>query len=366
MARIGAGISPGWVAKQAGLDDVRYAELESASGPRNRSTLSDLVSIGQQLGLDSVRVAYVNEIGQYMKIALSKDGRSIPHVDSLDADAATLKKREYFVSPHAVLAFVAQAGFRSILSSTELIDKQIVELWTAAVFSISLGQGHDYYVRLVNNDPPDAEVLAIKTENGDLSMVRAEITRHGPHSTSLFDVIAKKLGKKYQQGTAIVVLVERSESLQVAELHRFIRENNRHGQRIVIIGGGERASTFKVVPSDRIFSPLPGYTAWKEYDVGVADAGRGHQGYEGLVFEPPALAARGESRAAFDRRCITPNIVAPRSKMHRYAPSSRLVGRAPHRSRCDTDFHHGLLEAFRAFPVFVKSMKLCRTPGDHG
>ncbi len=61
-----------------------------------------------------------------------------------------------------------------------------------------------------------------------------------------------------------------------------------------------------------------------------------------------ALAARGESRAAFDRRCITPNIVAPRSKMHRYAPSSRLVGRAPHRSRCDTDFHHGLLAPQRA------------------
>ncbi len=55
------------------------------------------------------------------------------------------------------------------------------------------------------------------------------------------------------------------------------------------------------------------------------------------------LAARGGSRAAFDRRCIAPNIVAPQSKMARYTPSSRLVGRAPRRSRCYTDFHHGLL-----------------------
>ena len=31
--------------------------------------------------------------------------------------------------------------------------------------------------------------------------------------------------------------------------------------------------------------------------------------------------------------------------MARYAPSSRLVGRAPDRSRCERDFHHGLLES---------------------
>ena len=54
--------------------------------------------------------------------------------------------------------------------------------------------------------------------------------------------------------------------------------------------------------------------------------------------------ARGENPTAFERPCITSNIVALRSNMHRYAPSSRLVGRAPDRSRCERDFHHGLLE----------------------
>ena len=56
-----------------------------------------------------------------------------------------------------------------------------------------------------------------------------------------------------------------------------------------------------------------------------------------------SLAARGESPTAFERPYITSNIVALRSNMARYAPSSRLVGRAPDRSRCERDFHHGLL-----------------------
>ncbi len=38
------------------------------------------------------------------------------------------------------------------------------------------------------------------------------------------------------------------------------------------------------------------------------------------------------------------NGVAPRSHTGQYAPSSRLVSRAPHRSRCDAGFHHGLLD----------------------
>ncbi len=60
---------------------------------------------------------------------------------------------------------------------------------------------------------------------------------------------------------------------------------------------------------------------------------------------PSALrAARGGGRAAFERPCIPPSVVAPRSSMARYAPSSRLAGRAPDRSRCDTDLHHGLLD----------------------
>ena len=52
-----------------------------------------------------------------------------------------------------------------------------------------------------------------------------------------------------------------------------------------------------------------------------------------------------EVPAAFEQRCISPDGVVRRLRMPniRYAPSSRLVSRAPRRSRRDAGFHHGLL-----------------------
>ena len=66
------------------------------------------------------------------------------------------------------------------------------------------------------------------------------------------------------------------------------------------------------------------------------------------------LAARGESPAAFERRCIPAAGVAPRSQMPQFAPSLRLVSRAHRHSRCDAGFHHGLLGGkVLAFDVFA-------------
>ena len=57
------------------------------------------------------------------------------------------------------------------------------------------------------------------------------------------------------------------------------------------------------------------------------------------------LAARGESPAAFDRPCIPAELRCSSVTYAEYAPSSRLVSRAPDRSRCDAGFHHRLLAA---------------------
>ena len=64
-------------------------------------------------------------------------------------------------------------------------------------------------------------------------------------------------------------------------------------------------------------------------------------GGQRVARDPPAV--RGGSRAAFERPCIPPGIVVPRSNKARYGPSSRLAGRASDRSRCDPDFCHALL-----------------------
>ena len=62
------------------------------------------------------------------------------------------------------------------------------------------------------------------------------------------------------------------------------------------------------------------------------------------------LTAYGETQMAFDRRCIPAEprrfaalSVAFRSKYTRYSSLTRLVSRAPHRSRCSRHFAHRLL-----------------------
>ena len=68
--------------------------------------------------------------------------------------------------------------------------------------------------------------------------------------------------------------------------------------------------------------------------------------------EHPLLTACGETQAAFERRCIPAEprrfaalCVAFRSKYTRYSSLTRLVSRAPLRSRRSPGFHHRLLTA---------------------
>ncbi len=77
-----------------------------------------------------------------------------------------------------------------------------------------------------------------------------------------------------------------------------------------------------------------------------------HSSHESAVTLPRALrstparrlAARGESPAAFERRCIPAAGVASRSNTGRYSPSARLVSRVHRHSRCAAGHHHRLLD----------------------
>ena len=71
---------------------------------------------------------------------------------------------------------------------------------------------------------------------------------------------------------------------------------------------------------------------------------RPRSGSSGQPIERSQLAARGESPAAFDRRCIPAGRRCSSVTYAQYAPSSRLARRAHHRSRCYARFHHGLLD----------------------
>ena len=128
----------------------------------------------------------------------------------------------------------------------------MVELLTGAVFTMFLDEANDYYVKPVKDDPPDVEVLAVERDSRAFSTMKLEIVQDGKYSASVFEVIGRKLAKRYERGTVLVVVIEETEQFLIADLHDFIRDNNPHGLRIFIIGGTGDAGRFKGLPCDEI------------------------------------------------------------------------------------------------------------------
>ena len=285
--RVRLGRTSASAAKRAQLGVVRYRALENGRVPKTSQNVAQMISVARRLGLGSVRMSYVDEIDQHIRVDITGDGTFTMFVDTLDSDVRQLKEHGHFVSPHLFLAFVNQAGVGSIIDSRKRIDKMMAELWVTAIFTLCLSDDRDYYVRPANADAPDTEVALVDHGTNSIGMKRVEITQHGSHSESVFDVIGKKLRKKYQDGTVLVVLVEESQKLHVAELYEFVRKNNTHRQDIFIIGGSREAGKFKIVPWDNVTSPSLGEKAWMEITVDTKYPGKGRSRYDGVVFKPP-------------------------------------------------------------------------------
>ena len=71
-ARARLGITSSQAAKRAGLAATRYRALEKGGVPSSQYNLRKLVSVCRRMDMESVRVAYVEEIGQYANIDLSR------------------------------------------------------------------------------------------------------------------------------------------------------------------------------------------------------------------------------------------------------------------------------------------------------
>ena len=287
VARVGLGLTSTVAAERAELDTALYCALEEGSVASTTDNVGLMMSASRCLGMEAVRFSYLHELQQYMKVDLSTDGPLVVFVDTLSLDIRELKEEEMFVSPSRVLALLRRLGFDRILKSRQPADKQLIELWTAAVFTLCLGHDRDYYVRLVRDDPPDTEVLEINGADRNLRGIGIEVTQHGSHSRDLVNVIGKKLRKKYQKGTELVVLAERAENILVNNLDEYIRANNPYNQRVYVVGGSDAPNTFKVVPLDKVSRPTASETEWLEIDVNAENASRGHRGYEGVVLKPP-------------------------------------------------------------------------------
>ena len=291
-ARARLGITSAQAARWAGVAPARYRALEKGSVPSSQDILRELVSVCRRLDMESVRIAYLQEIGQYANIDLSRDPREplTAFLDVLEADVAELQDIECFISPAAVFGYLERIGFGATLGSRKRADKQMVELLTGAVFTLFLGEVNDYYVKPVKDDPPDVEILAVERDSRAFSTMKLEIVQDGKYSESVFEVIGKKLAKRYERGTVLVVVIEEMESFLVAELHDFILDNNPHGLRVFVIGGTGEAGRFKGLPCDEITCDGADYFEWVEMEVDQRDRNAGFLGLDGVFCETFGLA----------------------------------------------------------------------------
>ena len=292
-ARARLGITSGQAARRSGVAAGRYRALEKGRVPSSQYILRKLVSVCRRLDMKSVRVAYVEEIGQYVNIDLSRDARRAPltaFLDVLEAGVAELQDIECFISPAAVFGYLERIGFGATLASRKPADKQMVELLAGAVFTMFLDEGNDYYVKPVKDDPPDVEVLAVERDSRAFSTMKLEIVQDGKYSESVFEVIGKKLAKRYERGTVLVVVIEETEYFLVAELHDFIRDNNPHGLRIFVIGGTGKVGRFKGLPCDEIACDGADYFEWMEKEVDQRERNVGFLGLAGVFGETSGLA----------------------------------------------------------------------------
>ena len=285
-ARVGLDITSTVAAERAELDPALYRALEEGNVVRNTENVALMVSAARFMGLEELRFSYVDELQQYMKVDLSTDGPLTVFIDTLHVDVQELKEQSVFFSPYHVSVLVERFGFYEILASRQLVHKQLVELWIAAVFTLCLGRQSDYYVGMARDDPPDVKVLKIDGADGTMSEIELEITQYGSHSKDLVDVIGKKLRKKYQKGTVIVVLVEQAENIIPDELNDSIRTNNPYNQNVVIIGSSHAPGSFKAVVWGEPIKPKPSEDGWWEISMDANNASKGHRGYEGVVFKP--------------------------------------------------------------------------------
>ena len=289
-SRARLGITSAKAAKRAGINASRYRMLESGRAHRNKPNVAAIISAAGRLGLESVRVCYADFIDQYIRVVVVENGPLTIFFDTLDSSVAQLKEQGHFVSPYRLLDFVRHEGFGPILDSRQRLDKLLVELWVTAIFTLCLPDDREYYVRAARTDPPDTEVMMVDKETRGVEMVRVEITQHGMHSASVTDVIGKKLMKRYQDGTVLVVFVEHSQELSVVELYEFVRKNNPHRQQIFIIGGVGNPNKFKVIPWRKVTTPTPGEIAWSEITVDTKDRRKASCMYDGAVFKPPHMS----------------------------------------------------------------------------
>ena len=289
-ARRDLGISSARAAKRAGVSWNRYRDIETGQVRRSRRSVQKMVEAAKRLGLESVRMCYVDTTGQYVRVDVARNEPDTVFVDALDSPLGELKAQGHFIGPHLVMDFFDREGGKPVIDSRKPVDKMMVELWATAIYALSLSDDYEYYVRPTSDDPPDTELLIVDRDSNTMEVRMVEITQYGRYSAELTDVIGKKLRKRYEKGTVLLVFVERTYDIHVVDLYNFVQEHNSHGQEIVIIGGGDKAGTFKVVPWVEATMRAPDNVVGYGVIVDTNENSKARCRFDGIAFEPPVTS----------------------------------------------------------------------------
>lgn len=289
-ARRDLGITSIKAANRAGVSWNLYRQIETGRVQRSRRSIQKMAKVAKRLGLDSIRMCYVDTTGQYMRFDVARNEPYTIFVDAQDSPVADLKAQGNFIGPHLVVDFLHREGIKPVLDSRKSIDKMMVELWVTAIYALSLSDDYEYYVRPASDDPPDTELLILDRESNTMDAKKVEITQFGMYSAELTDVIGKKLRKRYTKETILLVFVERTYDIHVVDLYNFVHRHNAHGQEIVIIGAAEEGGMFNVVPWAEATMRAPDNVVGFGVIVDTNENSKARCSFDGVVLELPAMS----------------------------------------------------------------------------
>lgn len=120
------------------------------------------------------------------------------------------------------------------------------ELWVAAVFAccMRLSSGKEHWVAQVSDNAPDALVAYFDLDKTGAfrQIYPIEVTEYEANSTSIEEVIKKKLDKAYTQVTRIVCYISRMDITSFVDtdkLAEFVSKNNPRDYEVWVMGSFE-------------------------------------------------------------------------------------------------------------------------------
>ena len=124
-------------------------------------------------------------------------------------------------------------------------------------------------------------------ENTDVSAIGIEVAQCTRYSRDVFEVIGKKLLKRYRRGRSLWCLSKGRHACPSGKIHDFIGENNLQNRQVFIVGAGETPGSFKLVTCHEVPQPGTGEMAIVDAEFDAELASKGYFGMRGWSTDSP-------------------------------------------------------------------------------